>query len=74
MIYSQNVVKLLKANGISGYRLAKDIGVSPNTATNWVANGQVPYKYALKIADYLEVDLRSLLDDEVEVTTLKSTA
>lgn len=66
MIYSENVVKLLKANGISGYRLAKEIGVATNTATNWVERKQVPYKFALKIADYLDVDLRSLLDEEKE--------
>lgn len=74
MIYSENVIKLLKANGISGYRLAKEIGVSTNTATNWVANGKVPYKFALKIARYLGVSVERLLDDEVEVTALKPTS
>lgn len=73
MMYSEKVVKLLEAKGISGYRLAKDIGALPNAGTNWVANNQVPYKYALEIADYFEVDVRSLLDSKMEVVTLNIT-
>lgn len=71
MTYSQKVVFLLENRKISGYRLAKDMEFEPNVVANWLSRVSVPHKYALKIADYLEVDLRSLLDDEMEVVSLE---
>lgn len=73
MVYTEKVIKLLDSNKISGYRLAKDIGIKPNAVANWLANKKIPYKYALEIADYFEVDLRSLLDNKMEVVSMKPT-
>lgn len=72
MSYSLKVLKLIESKGISAYRFALGIGSSPNSTATWVREKRVPYKYALKISRYFKVDLESLLDDEMEVVSLKS--
>lgn len=41
MSFSENLVKLQKESGISDYRLAKELHVSPTTIVNW-KNGSSP--------------------------------
>lgn len=41
MSFSENLVKLQKEKGVSDYRLAKDLQLSPTTIGNW-KNGAVP--------------------------------
>lgn len=68
MNYTEKVIYLTKNKGITPYKLANNIeGVSVNTATNWFKNKKVPEKHALKIADYFEIEVRSLLDDEISI-------
>lgn len=73
MSYSFKVANLVKNKGISAYRLAIEIGENPNGVANWLREERVPHKYALKISRYFKVDLESLLDDEMEVVSMKPT-
>lgn len=41
MSFSQNLVKLQQENGVSNYRLAKVLDVTPTTISNW-RNGTIP--------------------------------
>lgn len=41
MSFSENLVKLQQEAGVSDYRLAKDLKLSPTTVSNW-KNGAIP--------------------------------
>ena len=41
MSFSENLVKLQNERGVSDYRLAKELQLSPTTVGNW-KNGAVP--------------------------------
>ena len=60
---SDRIDGLCKQRGITGYRLCKDIGISPNTLTELRANRRqgVSAENASKIADYLGVSVNYLL-------------
>lgn len=65
MTYSEKVIRLTNDKKIKPYGLAKEIGANPRAATNWFRNNSVPCAYAVKIAKFFNVDLESLLDDEL---------
>lgn len=67
-ILSDRIDSLCKEKGITGYRLCKDIGISPNIMTE-LRNGRrngVSAKTADKIASYFEVSVGYLLGTETE--------
>lgn len=67
-ILSDRLDSLCKEKGITGYRLCKDIGISPNIMTE-LRNGRrsgLSAKTADKIANYFGVSVGYLLGTEVE--------
>ena len=65
-ILSDRIDNLCKERGITGYRLCKDIGISPNVMTELRSgrrNG-INAKNANKIADYFGVTVGYLLGEE----------
>lgn len=63
MSFSERLNQLLRERGISAYRLAKDIGVSGQTVSNW-KNGSIPSAdQVITVADYFNVSTDYLLKD-----------
>lgn len=58
---------ILKAKGISAYRLSKDTGISQATLTAWKNGSYVPkYDKIVKIADYLGISVQELMGNVAE--------
>ncbi len=67
-IFVERLNKLLKENGVSKYRLAKDIGVSKQAVLWWCDGINEPkISYLKKIAEYFEVTADYLIGLEDEV-------
>lgn len=64
-ILSDRIDLLCKKNGITGYRLCKDIGISPNVMTELRSGRRegISAKNANKIAEYFGVSVGYLLGD-----------
>lgn len=63
MGYAENLCDLMKRDGISSYKLARDIGVHTSTVSNW-RDGKTPKVEHLKlVADHFGVTVDSLLAD-----------
>ena len=61
-----NKVKaLMKAQNITSYKLAKEIGASPNVVSNWVAREKIPVDWILSVAKCLKTSTDFLLDPSV---------
>ena len=57
--------ELMRARGIRQRELAAECHVCRSAVCNWVRDVSLPDIYtALKIADYLKVDLRAIFDYE----------
>ncbi|MBS6864968.1 MAG: helix-turn-helix transcriptional regulator [Oscillospiraceae bacterium] len=54
MSFSENLVKLQKEKGVSDYRLAKELQVSPTTIVNWKNGSSPSIKKAHRVASYFE--------------------
>lgn len=65
-VLSDRIDALCTEMGVTGYRLCKDIGVSPNLMTELRSNRRngVSAKTANKIADYFNVSVGYLLGTE----------
>ena len=60
--FTERLNKLLKENGISKYRLAKDLGVSKQTVSFWCDGINEPkISYLKKMAEYFCVSADYLL-------------
>lgn len=58
----QKFEQLVKARGISTYRVAKDIGLAPTVFSDWKSGKSKPKADKLKkIADYFGVTIEYLL-------------
>lgn len=68
MSYSTNLCDLMQKNGVSSYKLAREIGVHTSTVSNW-RDGTIPKIEHLKlVSDYFGVTVDYLLaeDDTAE--------
>lgn len=55
--------KLIKAKGITAYRLAKDLGFAPTVFSDWKSGKSMPKADKLvKIANYLGVTIEYFLE------------
>lgn len=62
----ETVEKLMKARGISAYRLAKETGLSTSMLSNWKAGRYSPKADKLKkIADYFHVPVSLIIDGPI---------
>jgi len=61
-------LQILKAKGLSAYKVSKDTGISQATLTSWKNGSYVPkYDKLKRLADYLGVDISALLNEnEIE--------
>lgn len=60
MAFSEKLRQLMDQNGISNYRLAKEINVSQSTVANW-KNGVTPLPvYVQKVAEYFGISANDL--------------
>ena len=55
--------KDVKAHYGTGYKFRKETGMSPNTLTNWIKCGYVPYKSQRKIEQLTDGKLEAVWDD-----------
>lgn len=56
--------KAIREKGVTPYKLAKDVGISNVTLTQWKHGRYTPkFDKLKKIADYLEMDVMELLDE-----------
>lgn len=63
MGYAANLCDLMRRDGISSYKLARDIGVHTSTVSNW-RDGKTPKVDHLRlVADYFGVTVDDLLAD-----------
>lgn len=63
MGYAANLCDLMKQEGVSSSKLARDIGVHTSTVSNW-RDGKTPKVEHLQlVADYFGVTVDSLLAD-----------
>ncbi|MEA4921609.1 MAG: helix-turn-helix transcriptional regulator [Clostridiaceae bacterium] len=63
MDFAAALKNLMDENGVTNYRLSKDIGCSPTSVANWLAGKEIKKEYICKIADYFSVSLNYLLGD-----------
>ena len=64
MGYAENLCDLMKRDGISSYKLARDIGVHTSTVSNW-RDGKTPKVEHLKlVADHFGVTVDDLLNED----------
>jgi transcriptional regulator with XRE-family HTH domain len=50
--FSENLVKLQNEKGVSDYRLAKDLQLSPTTVSNWKGGAVPSIERAHAVASY----------------------
>jgi repressor LexA len=60
--------QLLKTNGLTVYRLAKETGISPTTFSEWKSGRSIPKADKMKrIADYFGVSMSYMMGDGEEI-------
>lgn len=61
MPFAENLVKLQEENGVTNYRLAKDLGVHCTSVQNW-RDGKMPQlKHAHSVATYFNKTLEEMM-------------
>lgn len=64
MSFANNLFLLMRQEGVTNYRLSKDLGVCQTTIANW-KNGKMPQLAHLKkVADYFNVTMDELVDSQ----------
>lgn len=63
MSFSKTLSKLMADRHITNYRLAKDIGVHQSTVKNWLDGKTPTLEYAVKVAEYFEVDVGEVIKE-----------
>lgn len=62
MAFFENLRSLMEKRGISRYRVAKDLGISTQTACNWADGKNLPdTQSVLKLAEYFGVTVEQLM-------------
>lgn len=46
MKFSETLQKMMQTKGVTRYRLAKDLGISQSTVTNWL-EGRTPHPFMM---------------------------
>jgi len=58
VVFSENFQRLCSQHGVSITKAAKDVGIAPTTAYDWITRNAKPRPSTLKkIADYFGVDV-----------------
>lgn len=71
---AEKIIKLMEDNGISAYKLSKDLGIAQSSISSWrTGSGNSYMKYIQQLADYFKVPISYLLktDDTHERTELE---
>jgi transcriptional regulator with XRE-family HTH domain len=67
MQFADKLKSLMENNKITGYALAKQIGISRSTISNWINDGKKPNSnYIRQVADYFGVTPECLIDDNYD--------
>lgn len=62
---TEKIKELCKNNGISVFRLEKELGIGNGTIGKWGKNGRAPnYAHLKKVADYFRVPVSYLTGEE----------
>lgn len=65
MLIGEKIDQLIKENGITAYKLSKDIYVSQSAISNWISGKKKPIAPLVKlIADYFNVSFDWLLNNK----------
>lgn len=64
MTFAERLVKLMRKNGMTNYRLSKFIGCSATTVTNWLDGKEVTPYYLQKLSEVFDVSTDYLLTGE----------
>lgn len=72
MSFATSLCELMQKNGLSSYKLAKEIGVHVSTVTNWKEGNSPKIEHAKAVADYFGVTVDELLSDEQSQRTTAS--
>lgn len=65
MGFSTNLCKLMEANNINSYKLAKGIGVHISTVTNWKDGANPKVEHLKRVADFFGVTTDALLSSDL---------
>lgn len=60
MAFSKNLAKLQQEHQVSNYRLAKHLGVTPTTISNWKNGAAPPLDKAIAIAAFFHTTVDEL--------------
>ena len=72
-MFYDNFIALCSHKGVSPSRAAIELGISKSTVTRWKQNAVSPSMTVLqKIADYFNVPISALLQEQKKVPTAKS--
>ncbi len=68
MNFLDNLTKLLKRENLSRAELAKRLNIAPSTINSWYNRGyeNVSLKFLLKICNYFNVNLETLINGDVD--------
>ena len=68
MNFLDNLTKLLKRENLSRSELAKRLNIAPSTINSWYNRGyeNVSLKFLLKICDYFNVSLETLVNGDID--------
>lgn len=64
MAFPENLAKLQQEKEVSNYRLAKYLGVSPTTISNWKNGTTPPLDKAAAIATFFHTTVDELIDEK----------
>ena len=64
MGFAKNLCGLMQKQGVSSYKLAKDIGVHTSTISNWRDGRSPQLEHLRRVADYFGVTVDELLSSE----------
>ena len=64
MAFPENLAKLQQEKEVSNYRLAKYLGVSPTTISNWKNGTTPPLDKAAAIAAFFHTTVDELIDEK----------
>lgn len=64
LAFSENLAKLQREEDVSNYRLAKHLGVTPTTISNWKNGTTPPLDKAAAIAAFFHTTVDELIDEK----------
>lgn len=66
MSFAKNLCELMQNNGVSSYKLAKEIGVHTSTISNWKGGKRPLVEHLVLVSNFFGVTVDDLLKEDAK--------